>query len=96
MRPPQKLEERGMKAQLTGLKVKICTCIMNKFIDSFYPVTKYFKLEEPNNTKAQGIFEFVDKAFSDLGVQYYHEKLIGYCSDGVIVMQGSNKMLLNF
>ena len=29
--------------------------IMVKVLENFYPVMKYFKLEEPENTKAQGI-----------------------------------------
>lgn len=65
--------------------------IMIKLIDDYYPVTCYFKLEEPNNMKAEGIVECVNKAFNDFGMQNFHEKLIGYCSDGASVMQVSKK-----
>ena len=65
--------------------------IMVKYIKNHYPVIKYFKLEEPENTKAEGILGAIDKAFSDFGMNDYHKKVIGYCSDGASVMMGSKK-----
>ena len=65
--------------------------IMVKYIKNYYPVIKYFKLEEPDNTKAEGILGAIDRAFNDFGMNDYHKKVIGYCSDGASVMMGSKK-----
>ena len=37
--------------------------IMVKVLENIYPVMKYFKLAEPENTKAQGILNALDHAF---------------------------------
>lgn len=55
---------------------------MVKLIEDYYPVVKFLKLERPENTKALGILDTVDKAFSDFGIPDYHKKVVGYCSDG--------------
>ncbi|XP_069122177.1 zinc finger protein 862-like [Argopecten irradians] len=66
--------------------------ILVKLIEASYPVIKFLKLEEPENTKASGILGAVDKAFSDFGIPDYHQKTVGYCSDGAAsVMMGSKK-----
>ena len=43
--------------------------VMVKVLDYFYPVIKYLKIEEPENTKAEGILAAINKAFEDVGVQ---------------------------
>ena len=64
---------------------------MVKYMKNHYPVIKYFKLEEPENTKAEGILGAINKAFNDFGMTEYHKKVIGYCSDGASVMMGAKK-----
>ena len=51
---------------------------MVKVLDDFYPVIKYLKIEEPENTKAEGILAAINKAFEDVGVQDYHLKTVRY------------------
>ncbi|KAL5019991.1 hypothetical protein ScPMuIL_002883 [Solemya velum] len=65
--------------------------IMVKVLDDFYPVVKYLKLKEPENTKSLGILDAIDKAFSDFDMEDYHRKTVGYCSDGASVMMGAKK-----
>lgn len=48
--------------------------IMVKYMKKHYPVIKYFKLEEPENTKAEGLLGAIDKAFNDFGMTEYHKK----------------------
>ena len=48
--------------------------IMVKYMKNHYQVIKYFKLEEPENTKAEWMFGAIDKAFNDFGMTEYHKK----------------------
>ena len=54
---------------------------MVKVLEIFYPVVKYLKLEEPDNTKAKGILNALDHAFE---IPDYKKKLVGFCTSGVI------------
>ncbi|KAL5019633.1 hypothetical protein ScPMuIL_002525 [Solemya velum] len=65
--------------------------IMVKVLDDFYPVVKYLKLKEPENTKSLGILDAIDKSFSDFDMEDYHRKTVGYSSDGASVMMGAKK-----
>ena len=47
---------------------------MVKYMKNHYPVIKYFKLEEPENTKAEGMLGAIDKALNDFGMIEYHKK----------------------
>lgn len=38
--------------------------IIVKMMDNYFPVVKYVKLVEPNNTKAEGILAAIDNAFN--------------------------------
>ncbi|XP_053383489.1 zinc finger protein 862-like [Mercenaria mercenaria] len=52
---------------------------------------KYLKLEQPENTKATGILEAINKAFTEFDLQDYKQKTVGFCSDGASVMMGSRR-----
>ncbi|XP_052806605.1 zinc finger protein 862-like [Mya arenaria] len=65
--------------------------IMIKVLEDFYPKLKYFKLEEPENTKANGILAAIDHAFFVNDLQNYKQKTVGFCSDGASVMMGARR-----
>ena len=50
-----------------------------KVLEICYPVVKYLKLEEPDNTEAEGILNALDHAFE---MPDYKKKLVGFCTDG--------------
>lgn len=60
--------------------------ILVKVLEDYYPKMKYFKLVEPENTKAAGILAAIDQAFFEADLQNYKQKTIGFCSDGASVM----------
>lgn len=66
----------------TDRTVKEKEIIMIKVIENYYSVIKYLKLEGPENTKAEGILNAIDKAFTDFGLNNYHENswlLLRWC-----------------
>lgn len=66
--------------------------VMVKVLVDHYPIMKYLKMEEPENTKAEGILDAINSAFSAFGIgDDYHKKTVGYCSDGASVMMGAKK-----
>ena len=65
--------------------------VMIKVLEDFYPVIKYLEIVEPENTKAEGILGAINKAFDDFGIDDFHLKVVGYCSDGASVMMGEKK-----
>ncbi|XP_021357227.1 zinc finger protein 862-like [Mizuhopecten yessoensis] len=69
--------------------------IMVKVLVDFYPRMKFLKLAQPANTKAQGVLDAIDKAFEEIGLQDYKQKLVGFCSDGANVMMGKKKGVIS-
>lgn len=65
--------------------------ILVKVLEDYYPKIKYFKLQEPENTKADGILAAIDQAFFEANLQQYKQKTIGFCSDGASVMMGARR-----
>ena len=62
--------------------------IFVKVVEDFYPKMKYLKIEEPENTKAEGILAAINKAFLEFDMRNYKQKTVGFCSDGASVMMG--------
>jgi len=64
---------------------------MVKLLKDFYPTMIFLSLEEPQNTKAQGILGAINNAFDHFEIPDYKQKLIGFCSDGASVMMGERR-----
>lgn len=47
--------------------------IMIKVLDDYYPVMRYMMIIEPENTKAEGILDAVNRAFENIGITDFHE-----------------------
>ena len=65
-------------------------CILVRVLEDFYPVIKFLRLVEPPNTKAIGILQAINSAFQGFGMPNYHQKMIGFCTDGASVMTGKH------
>ena len=65
--------------------------IFVKCLEDYYPKMKYFKIVEPENTKAEGILAAIDQSFFEFDLANYKQKTVGFCSDGASVMMGAKK-----
>ena len=53
---------------------------------------KYFKIVEPESTKAEGILAAIDQSFFEFDLANYKQKTVGFCSDGASIMMGAKKV----
>lgn len=67
--------------------------IMVKVLKDFCPPIYSLKLEEPPNTKALGIVQAINNAFTEIGMPDYKQKLTGFCSDGASVKMGVRRVI---
>ena len=65
--------------------------IFVKVLEDLYPKMKYLKIEEPENTKAEGILAAINKAFLEFDIGNYKQKTVEFCLDGASVMMGQRK-----
>lgn len=65
--------------------------VMVKILEDFYSKIKFLKLEEPPNTKAEGVLQATANTFADFGQPHYKQKLVGFCSDSANVMMGNRR-----
>ena len=65
--------------------IALATLVL-KVLKDFYPQIYFLKLEEPPNTKAIGIVQAINNAFTDIGMPDYKQQLIGFCSDEATIL----------
>jgi hypothetical protein len=69
--------------------------IMIKVLENYNPKMKYLKLEQPENTKAKGILEAINKAFTEFDVRDYKQKTVGFCADEANVMMAPRRGVIS-
>ena len=63
------------------------------FLNEGKPEIKFFSIETPSHTTAEGLKEAISSAFKRTGMIEFHTKLAGFNVDGALVNKGIHKGL---
>ena len=60
------------------------------FVDEGKPRVAFLDIETPKSADAGGIYDCIVKAFTDFGIENFHERLVGINADGASVNMGTH------